>query len=44
MIAHCIRCGTQGELVEVIGPDDELLARICEQCVKEYLDSGLDEL
>jgi len=44
MIAHCIRCGILDELVDCIGPDGELLARICEPCAKEYLFSGLDEL
>jgi len=43
MMDYCERCGWHDELVSCIGPDNELLARICEECAKEYIYSGLDE-
>jgi len=43
--AHCDRCQIYiWDLVSCIGPDGELLGRICEDCAKEYLASGLDDL
>jgi len=42
---HCERCQKEDwDLVTCIGPEGELLARICEDCAKEYIFSGLDEL
>jgi hypothetical protein len=42
---HCDRCQIYiWDLVSCIGPDGELLGRICEDCAKEYLASGLDDL
>jgi len=42
---HCDRCQIYiWDLVSCIGPEGELLGRICEDCAKEYLASGLDEL
>ncbi len=40
----CERCGRLGNLVFCYGPNDELLAAICDDCAKEYIDSGIDEL
>jgi len=41
---YCERCQLYDELVACIGPDGALLAMICEDCAKEYLASGLDDL
>jgi len=40
----CERCQRFDELVACIGPDGALLAMICEDCAKEYIYSGLDEV
>jgi len=40
----CERCGWVDDLVSCFGPDWELLARICDECVREYIESGLDDL
>ncbi len=40
----CERCGISDSLISCIGPSGELLARICNECATEYMDSGIDEL
>ncbi len=45
MIDHCLRCDRLDDLVDCINSQTgELLARICENCVKEWNESGLDDL
>jgi len=42
LFGTCERCNVWEEVVSCIDKDGKLLARICEDCVRDWINSGLD--